>query len=48
MKCHNLTKWGISSGYTLFAIKDIKDIQTKKYLFENDNLSPLDVYNGPS
>ena len=37
-----------SSGYTLFAIKDIKVIQRKKYLFGNDNLWPLDVYNRPS
>ena len=32
----------------MFAIKDIKDIQRKKYLFGNDNLWPLDAYNGPS
>ena len=44
----NATRWGISSEYTLFAIKDIRDIQRKKYLFGNDNLWPLDVYNGPS
>ena len=43
----NATKWGITSGYTLFAIKDIKDIQRKKYLFRNYNLWPIDVYNGP-
>ena len=38
----------MTSGYTLFAIKDIKDIQRKKHLFGNDNLWPLDIYNGPS
>ena len=44
MKCHKMIN---SSGCTLFAIKDIKDTQRKKYLLGNDNLWPLDVYNGP-
>ena len=41
-------KCGISSGYTLFVIKEIKDLQRKKYFIWNDNLWPFDVYNGPS
>ena len=29
---------GISPGFTLFAIKDIKDLLGNNYLFGNDNL----------
>ena len=45
---HTLTKSENSDEMPQNAIKDLKDLQSKKYLFGNDNLWPLDVYNGPS